>query len=62
MRSLFEGEYVIDLWGGHRNAEKTLPWEEDTIVNVYSTSKTMTFISTLMLADRGELDLYAPVA
>jgi CubicO group peptidase (beta-lactamase class C family) len=57
-----EGEYVIDLWGGHRNAEKTLPWEEDTIVNVYSTSKTMTFISILMLADRGELDLYAPVA
>ena len=57
-----EGEYVIDLWGGHRNAEKTLPWEEDTIVNVYSTSKTMTFISTLLLADRGELDLYAPVA
>lgn len=57
-----EGEYVVDLWGGHRNADKTLPWEEDTIVNVYSTSKTMTFLSILILADRGELDLYAPVA
>ena len=57
-----EGEYVIDLWGGHRNAEKSLPWEEDTIANVYSTSKTMTFISALILADRGELDIAAPVA
>lgn len=57
-----DGEYVIDLWGGHRDAEKTLPWEEDTIANVYSTTKTMTFISALILADRGELDLQAPVA
>jgi CubicO group peptidase (beta-lactamase class C family) len=57
-----DGEYVIDLWGGHRDAEKTLPWQEDTIANVYSTSKTMTFISALILADRGELDLQAPVA
>lgn len=57
-----EGEYVIDLWGGHRNADKTLPWEEDTIVNVYSTTKTMTFLTALILADRGELDLSAPIA
>ncbi|MEM7366187.1 MAG: serine hydrolase domain-containing protein [Pseudomonadota bacterium] len=57
-----EGEYVIDIWGGHRNADKTLPWEEDTIVNVYSTTKTMTFLSALILADRGELDLSAPIA
>ncbi|MDH3641485.1 MAG: beta-lactamase family protein [Gammaproteobacteria bacterium] len=57
-----EGEYVIDLWGGHRDAERTQPWGADTIANVYSTSKTMTFISTLILADRGELDYTAPVA
>ncbi|MGB0691900.1 MAG: serine hydrolase domain-containing protein [Pseudomonadales bacterium] len=57
-----EGEYVVDLWGGHRNAEKSLPWESDTLVNVYSTTKTMTFLASLILADRGELDLYARVA
>ncbi len=57
-----EGQYVIDLWGGHRNAARSLPWEENTIANVYSTSKTMTFLSALILADRGELDFDAPVA
>ncbi|HEY5646283.1 MAG TPA: serine hydrolase domain-containing protein [Pseudomonadales bacterium] len=57
-----EGEYVVDLWGGHVDAACTRPWQEDTIINVYSTTKTMTFLSALMLADRGELDLEAPVA
>ncbi len=38
------------------------PWEADTITNVWSTTKTMTFLCTLMLADRGELDFHAPVA
>ncbi len=56
-----EGEYVVDLWGGFRDRAKTLPWEEDTIVNVYSTTKTMAAITALLLADRGELDFYAPV-
>jgi CubicO group peptidase (beta-lactamase class C family) len=57
-----DGEFVVDLWGGFVDAEKTQSWEEDTICNVYSTTKTMTFISALLLADRGELDLQAPVA
>lgn len=56
-----EGEMVVDLWGGHRDAERTLPWEQNTIVNVYSTTKTMAALCALVLADRGELDLYAPV-
>ena len=42
-----EGEFVVDLWGGHRDAAGTLPWERDTIVNVYSTTKTMTALCTL---------------
>ena len=57
-----EGEVVVDLWGGHLDAERTRPWAEDTIVNVYSTTKTMTALTALVLADRGELDLHAPVA
>lgn len=57
-----EGETVIDLWGGWKDTEKTRPWEEDTIVNVYSTTKTMAALTMLMLADRGEIDFYEKVA
>lgn len=56
------GEVVVDIWGGHLDAARTTPWESDTITNVWSTTKTMTFLVALMLADRGELDLHAPVA
>ncbi len=56
------GEPVVDIWGGHLDEERTRPWERDTIVNVFSTTKTMTTLCALMLADRGELDLHAPVA
>lgn len=57
-----EGETVVDLWGGWADAQKTRPWERDTIANVYSTTKTMTALTALLLADRGELDFAAPVA
>ena len=56
------GETVIDMWGGHRDAARTVPWNENTITNVFSTTKTMTSLAALMLVDRGELDLDAPVA
>ncbi|MFI4967020.1 MAG: serine hydrolase domain-containing protein [Caulobacterales bacterium] len=57
-----EGETVVDLWGGFADAAQTRPWEKETIVNVYSTTKTMTALCALILADRGELDFDAPVA
>lgn len=57
-----EGETVVDLWGGYADEAKTRPWERDTIVNVYSTTKTMTALTALLVADRGELDFDAPVA
>ena len=57
-----DGEFVVDIWGGHLDETKRDPWKEDTIVNVYSTTKTMAAISALVLADRGEIDFYAPVA
>ncbi|NNC73469.1 MAG: beta-lactamase family protein [Sphingomonadaceae bacterium] len=56
------GETVVDLWAGHRDAAKTQDWREDTIVNVWSSTKTMAAMSLLMLADRGDVDLYAPVS
>jgi CubicO group peptidase (beta-lactamase class C family) len=57
-----DGEPVADLWGGYKDAKRTEPWERDTITNVWSTTKTMVALSALILADRGNLDLDAPVA
>ena len=57
-----EGETVVDLWGGHMDAARALPWTRDTLVNVYSCTKTMTALVALLLADRHELDMDAPVA
>src|SRR6516165_8272188 len=57
-----DGEPVVDLWGGYADAARTIPWGPDTITNVWSTTKTMTALCALVLADRGDLDLAAPVA
>jgi CubicO group peptidase (beta-lactamase class C family) len=57
-----EGRTVADLWGGWCDEEHRTPWGENTITNVWSTTKTVTNLAALMLADRGLLDPYAPVA
>jgi CubicO group peptidase (beta-lactamase class C family) len=57
-----DGVLAVDLWGGHVDAARTTPWRSDTIVGVASTSKTVAALCALLLADRGELDLNAPVA
>jgi len=57
-----EGETVVDLWGGYADEANTRPWVKDTIINVYSTTKTMCALTALLVADRGELDFDAPVA
>jgi len=59
---MVDGEMVVDLWAGHADAAHTRPWERDTIVNVYSTTKGMTAICAHRLVDQGLLDLDAPVA
>jgi CubicO group peptidase (beta-lactamase class C family) len=56
-----DGEPVVDVWGGFADADRTIPWQRDTITNVWSVTKTMTALCALVLADRGELDLAAPV-
>ncbi|MCZ6870926.1 MAG: serine hydrolase, partial [Gammaproteobacteria bacterium] len=56
------GKTVVDLWAGHAHEDRTRPWQEDTIVIVYSTTKIMVALCGLMLVDRGLLDLDAPVA
>ena len=57
-----DGEPVVDIWGGHADAGRTTPWRRDTITCAWSTTKTMTALCALILADRGDLDLAAPVA
>jgi CubicO group peptidase (beta-lactamase class C family) len=57
-----DGEPVMDIWGGWLDKERTQPWQRDTIINNFSTTKTMTALCMLILADRGEIDLNAPVA
>ncbi len=56
------GEMLVDIWGGARDASGNQPWEEDTIVNVYSTTKTMAALATLLLMDRKELEPGSKVA
>lgn len=57
-----EGKPVVDIWGGWKDEAKTQPWERDTIVNVWSTTKTMTALCALMLIDRGLIHEDDPVA
>ena len=57
-----DGQTVVDLWGGYRDEERTTPWTEDTIVNGWSTTKTVLALAALVLVERGELDVHAPVA
>ncbi|MBM4665584.1 serine hydrolase [Rhodococcus hoagii] len=57
-----EGETVVDLWGGVADVDTGTPWVKDTVVNTYSLTKTMTTLAALLLVDRGQLDLDAPVA
>lgn len=50
------GEKVVDLWGGIRNASTGEPWEEDTMVLVYSTTKGLAGLAMALAHSRG---LYA---
>lgn len=57
-----DGQPVVDLWAGHADAARSRAWEQDTIVNVFSTTKAMTALCAHILVDRGLLDVDAPVA
>lgn len=59
---MVDGSTVVDLWAGWADAARTRPWERDTVVNVWSTTKGPVALAAHLLADRGLLDLDAPVA
>ncbi|MBT3158803.1 beta-lactamase family protein [Streptomyces sp. CHA1] len=56
------GRPVVDLWGGVADPETGRPWTRDTLQLVYSATKGATATAAHMLAERGALDLDAPVA
>ena len=58
----FNGQLVVDLWGGYVDQDHSAPWQRETLVNVYSTSKGLGALCAHILVDRGQLDLDAPVA
>jgi CubicO group peptidase (beta-lactamase class C family) len=55
------GEKVVDLWGGVRDARDGSPWEEDTLVLVYSTSKGLSAMTLALAHSYGWLDYDEPV-
>ena len=57
-----DGAVVVDLWGGHQDEARTLAWQHDTLVNVFSVTKGVVALCVAMLAGRGRLDVGARVA
>ncbi len=58
----WRGEPVVDLWAGWADVAKTRPWERDTLVPIFSTTKMMVTLCVLMLVDQGRIDLDATIA
>jgi CubicO group peptidase (beta-lactamase class C family) len=52
----YRGEKVVDLWGGVRNEQTAEPWEEDTMVVVYSATKGLAAMTMALAHSRGWLD------
>lgn len=56
------GEKVVDLWGGIRNPQTGEPWQEDTMVIVYSSTKGLAAMTMALAHSRGWLDFEARVS
>lgn len=56
------GKKVVDLWGGYADAARTRPWQSDTLVNVWSTTKGILALCVARLADQGLLSTEKPVS
>ena len=56
-----QGKTIVDLWGGYKGLDFTEPWEKNTLVNVYSTTKGMGSLAIAILVEEGKLDYDARV-
>jgi CubicO group peptidase (beta-lactamase class C family) len=52
----YRGEKVVDLWGGIRNKRTSEPWEEDTMVIVFSATKGLAGLAMALAHSRGLFD------
>lgn len=52
----YQGEKVVDLWGGVRNKSTGEPWQEDTMVLVYSSTKGLAAMTLALAHSHGWLD------
>jgi CubicO group peptidase (beta-lactamase class C family) len=57
-----DGVKVVDLWGGYRNGFTKAPWQEDTLVNMFSTTKGVSALAIAVAAARGFVSYDAKVA
>uniref|UniRef100_A0A7I4Y2S2 Beta-lactamase domain-containing protein n=1 Tax=Haemonchus contortus TaxID=6289 RepID=A0A7I4Y2S2_HAECO len=51
----YQGQCVVDIWGGFADRESERRWREDTLQIIFSTSKAVGAICVAMLVDRGRL-------
>jgi CubicO group peptidase (beta-lactamase class C family) len=56
-----DGEWVVDLWGGPASADGGQRWQADSLAQAYSVVKPFAAVCALLLADRGLVDLGAPM-
>ncbi|KMS78687.1 hypothetical protein ACH49_14705 [Streptomyces leeuwenhoekii] len=56
------GELVVDLWGGLADPTTGRAWTGDTVQLIFSGSKGVLATALLLLVDRGDVELDAPVA
>jgi CubicO group peptidase (beta-lactamase class C family) len=57
-----EGEAVIDLWGGHADPRRTRPFDDNTLVPVFSVTKALTATLIARLVEQGKIAYDQPVA
>ena len=57
-----DGRKVVDLWGGRRDGNTNAPWQQDTVVNVFSTTKGVAALTVAVAASRGLISYDAKVA
>jgi CubicO group peptidase (beta-lactamase class C family) len=56
------GKPVVDLWGGYADIANTKPWQQDTLVNVFSVGKALCALAAARIVEQRLADLDAPVA
>jgi CubicO group peptidase (beta-lactamase class C family) len=56
-----DGQRVVDLWAGTKDVDGTAPWDRGTAQVVRSATKGVAAAVLLLLHQRGQLDLDAPV-